>query len=224
VFKYARPAITIDFSEIAVMAEHLEMRVLSKDEQAVLVKHLHKNAGAVSLGILLSLYTGIRLGELCALRWENLNLREKTVSIRATLQRIPNLSGNGAKTKVTVTPPKSKRSMRDIPLPDFLAALLEPIAANPQAYLLTGKQWRFMEPRTMQYHFSRYVAACGIEGANFHCLRHTFATRCIELGFDVKTLSEILGHSNVNITLNRYVHSSFDLKRENMAKLSALEL
>lgn len=199
------------------------MRVLSVAEQVTLAKHLKEDGRAIALGILLALYTGIRLGELCALRWEHVDLHEKALYIRSTLQRIPNLSGVGPKTHVTITPPKSKCSLRKIPLPNFLVALLESAAIHSQAYLLTGVEWRFMEPRTMQYHFKRYIATCRIADANFHCLRHTFATRCIELGFDVKSLSEILGHSNVNITLNRYVHSSFDLKRENMAKLSALE-
>jgi integrase len=86
--------------------------------------------------------------------------------------------------------------------------------------MLTGEKLRYVEPRTVQNRFKIYTKACGIENANFHCLRHTFATRCVELDFDIKTLSEILGHSNVNITLNRYVHSSLNLKRTHMAKLS----
>lgn len=223
ILTYVRPTAAIDFRAIAVKKDFREMRVLSKPEQAVLAQSLRENVGAAALGVLLSLYTGIRLGELCALRWEHVNLLEKTLSVHATLQRIPDLSGDSAKTHVTITPPKSKCSLRDIPLPDFLVVLLETVAAHPKAYLLTGDRLRFMEPRTVQYHFKKYIADCGIADANFHCLRHTFATRCIELGFDAKSLSEILGHSNVNITLNRYVHSSFDLKRENMAKLSALE-
>jgi integrase len=172
------------------------------------------------LGVLLSLYTGIRIGELCALRWENIDLTEKTMRINSTMQRIPDFTGGAAKTQVTITSPKSKCSVRTIPLPDFLAALLASFAAQPKAFLLTGEKLRFVEPRTVQNRFKAYIKACGIESANFHCLRHTFATRCVELGFDVKTLSEILGHSSVNITLGRYVHSSLDLKRTNMAKLT----
>ena len=88
--------------------------------------------------------------------------------------------------------------------------------------MLTGSSDKIIEPRTMQNHFKALLQECGILEANYHALRHTFATRCIEAGFDIKTLSEILGHSNVNITLNRYVHSSFELKIENMKKLSCL--
>ncbi|MCL2052454.1 MAG: tyrosine-type recombinase/integrase [Lachnospiraceae bacterium] len=94
--------------------------------------------------------------------------------------------------------------------------------ACPSAYVLTGKAERFLEPRTFQNHFKSYIMSSGIKDANFHCTRHTFATRCVELGFEIKSLSEILGHANVNITLNRYVHPSFDLKRDNMNKLSCL--
>jgi len=96
------------------------------------------------------------------------------------------------------------------------------VTMPPKCFLLSEDKNRPIEPRTMQNHFSKYVAACGIENAKFHCTRHSFATRCVESGFDIKTLSLILGHSSVKITLERYVHPSMDLKRENMAKLSQL--
>ena len=89
-----------------------------------------------------------------------------------------------------------------------------------KAFVLTGEKDQFIEPRTLQNRFRSYVEASGIEHANYHALRHTFATRCVELGFEIKSLSEILGHSNVNITLNRYVHSSIELKKQNMEKLN----
>ncbi len=84
---------------------------------------------------------------------------------------------------------------------------------KPNDYILTGKSNKFIEPRLLEYHFKNYVKSCELEDVNFHALRHTFATRCVEAGFDIKTLSEILGHVNVNITLNRYVHSSMEFKR-----------
>ena len=94
--------------------------------------------------------------------------------------------------------------------------------AHPNAFFLTGETGRYIEPRTYQNRFKSYIAGSGIKDANFHSTRHTFATRCVELGFEIKSLSEILGHANVNITLNRYVHPSFDLKRDNMNKLNLL--
>ena len=90
----------------------------------------------------------------------------------------------------------------------------------PKAYLLTGELHSYVEPRTLENRFKRCICSCGIENVSFHTLRHTFATRCVELGFETKSLSEILGHSSVNITLNRYVHSSMELKRMNMEKLN----
>ena len=90
------------------------------------------------------------------------------------------------------------------------------------AYLLTGTAFQYIEPRNMQNRFRKVTELCGIKNVNFHCLRHTFATRCIEAGLDIKSLSEILGHANVNITMNRYVHPSLELKRENMNRLTNL--
>ena len=85
---------------------------------------------------------------------------------------------------------------------------------------MSGERGRCVEPRTMQNKFKKYLKESRIENANYHCLRHTFATRCVEVGFEIKSLSEVLGHSNVNITLNRYVHSSFELKFDNINRLS----
>jgi integrase len=220
ILKHVNAANHIDFRRIAPKIKPKEMRVLSKTEQETLCEYLAENADSVKLGVLLSLYTGIRIGELCALRWENIDLTANTLRVKSTMQRVPNLDGVGRKTKLVVTPPKSECSLRTIPLPDFLVALLKSITKRPQAYLLTGEKSRWMEPRTLQYRFKTILKGSHLADANFHALRHTFATRCIEIGFDVKSLSEILGHASVDITLNRYVHSSFELKREHMGKLS----
>lgn len=137
------------------------------------------------------------------------------------MQRIQNL-GNGSisKTKVVITEHKSQCSVRDIPLPSFIIDIARPFISNPKAYILTGND-RYIEPRTMQNRFKSYVKESEIDDANFHALRHTFATRCVEVGFKIKSLSEVLGHANVNITLNRYVHLSFELKHSNMNKLAS---
>ena len=115
---------------------------------------------------------------------------------------------------------QSQCSIREIPLPLFIVDVAKKFASNPKAYILTGTD-QYIEPRTMQNRFKSYVKECNVEPANFHVLRHTFATRCVEVGFEVKSLSEVLGHANVNITLNRYVHSSFELKHSNMNKLAS---
>lgn len=106
--------------------------------------------------------------------------------------------------------------------PHGLMTILTAHKASSTGYILTNSDQNPLEPRTMQNHFKKVLKNSGITSANYHSLRHTFATRCIELGFDVKSLSEILGHASVNITMNRYVHPSMDLKRENMQRLSDL--
>lgn len=197
------------------------MRVLSQSEQEILLKVLTDEMDRYKFGVLLSLYTGIRIGELCALQWEDFCISQSTLRIRKTMQCIQDL-GNGSisKTKIVITEPKSQCSVRDIPLPSFIIDIAIPFISNSKSYILTGND-RYIEPRTMQNRFNRYVKESGIDDANFHALRHTFATRCVEVGFEIKSLSEVLGHANVNITLNRYVHSSFELKHSNMNKLAS---
>jgi len=198
-----------------------DIRVFSLEEEGRLLDYLQKNMDLPALGIMLCLFTGIRLGELCAMKWDDISIPEKKMSVSKTMQRLRCSAAAGHKTEVRILEPKSTSSVRTIPLPDIIMELLE-AAYIPGAFLLTGKSSRFVEPRTMQNHFKKITVACGIEDANFHATRHTFATRCIELGFDVKSLSEILGHASVAITMNRYVHPSMALKRENMNRFSDL--
>lgn len=173
---------------------------------------------------MLSLLTGMRIGEVCALQWKNVFLQERLIAICATMQRLRDLSENGeGKTKITISEPKSNCSTRVIPLTDYALTLLQKYRNNdPEAFVLTGRSDRYIEPRLMQCHLERYTKACQLENVNFHTLRHTFATRCVEVNFEIKTLSEILGHTNPNITLERHVHASVELKRANMEKLAAV--
>lgn len=194
------------------------MRVFSPQEQKRLSAYLLDHLTSDNLGILLCMFTGIRIGELCALRWDDISLHEQKLHICKTMQRVR--VENGARTKIVTTSPKSECAVRDIPLPDWICKYLSN-AYEAGSFLLTGNAEKSIEPRTMQNRFKSVLAACGIEDANFHALRHTFATKCVEAGFDAKCLSEILGHANVNITLNRYVHPTISLKREYMAKLAA---
>jgi len=199
-----------------------EMAAYSAREQQRLVAFLGQSNDLCKLGTLLCLHTGIRVGELCGLRWRDIDLRENVLHIRGTMQRVQDqFLSNGARTKVIITEPKSSCSVRGIPLPIWLVKKLRAVqCANPGAYFLTGSSDSFIEPRNMQYKFKGYQKSCGVKSLGFHALRHTFATRCVENGFELKSLSEILGHSNVNITLNRYVHSSMDLKRQQMERMS----
>lgn len=206
---------------IKVKMQRKETRVLTLDEQKLLQEYLKKDNSLTSLGILLSMYTGIRIGELCALKWENIFLKEKKMRINKTLQRISNCNEKEKKTSLILTDPKSQSSIRDIPLPGFIVQQLSAFQQDSDCFLLSGTK-QYIEPRTVQNRFKKILKELEIENATFHSLRHTFATRCIEMNFEVKSLSEILGHSNVNITLNRYVHSSFDLKVKNMEKINYL--
>lgn len=198
------------------------MRVLSRIEQKQLSEYLVKNLSSSNLGIMVCLYTGIRVGEVCALKWKDISFDEQNIYIHKTMQRIQRQDDGTEKTEIIITEPKSACSIRKIPLPDELFKLLEENRKSDDTFLLTGHQKNYIEPRTMQNRFKTVVKNCNIEEANFHALRHTFATRCVELGFDIKSLSEILGHASVNITLNRYVHPSMELKQRNMNKLSDL--
>lgn len=207
-------------NEISIRVPKSATQILLIDEQRQLVQYLLTDVNFIKLGIYLVICTGIRIGELCALRRESIDFQNGLLHIGATMQRVQT-DDPKKKTEVIITEPKSACSIRDIPLTKSMIEVFEPHFLNMpnNAYLLTGEDGRFIEPNTMRYHFSRILKAGGVRQIKFHALRHSFATRCIESGVDVKTLSEILGHENVNITLNRYVHSSVDLKRESMEKL-----
>lgn len=225
IMKYAyRVGIThySNFGSIKIKQHPKEMRILSQEEQARLCQYICSDTNAYNLGILVSLFTGIRLGELCALRWEDISLEDQTIYIHQTLQRVQSKSGEFQKTKIIITPPKSMCSIRTIPIPECLVDILSKYKSVDIGYVLTNSDTHYIEPRTMQNRFKLALKQSSVISTNFHTLRHTFATRCIELGFDVKSLSEILGHASVNITMNRYVHPSFSLKKENMNRLSDL--
>ena len=203
-----------------------EMRVLSREEQQKFVSYLLQSNDLSTFGILLTLMTGMRIGEICALRWKDVSIEDRTIRIRATMQRIKDLDPKSTKkTKIVVTPPKSNCGFRIVPLTEQAASLCERFhCSDPEAFVLTGSRDFYLEPRTLQYRFDKCVSACGLDGVHFHTLRHTFATRCVEVDFEIKTLSEIMGHASPRITLERYVHTSMQLKRENMNKLAAVGL
>ena len=197
-----------------------ETRVLDRRESAVLERFLMKDDNPVKTGILMSMYMGLRLGEVCALKKESILYKEEILQIRFTMQRIQAPDREEKRTKIIVTEPKTGNAIRDIPIPAPMLGRLWTLDHMPgEAYILTGRPDKFIEPRSLENIFKRYLRECGLPEINYHALRHTFATRCIESGFDVKSLSEILGHGCVNITLNRYVHSSIEQKRKNMGKL-----
>ena len=195
-----------------------EIRIMTKSEQHRLSAYINCNKNVSTLGVALSLYTGMRIGELCALRWQDVDTEKRILTVNHTIQRIQDFSG-GKRTKVIITEPKSQSSKRTIPVPDCLIPMLKELKSKADSYVLTGS-CKPIEPRTMQYRFKRILDNVNLPSYRFHSLRHAFASGAIEIGFDVKTLSEILGHSSVQITLDRYVHSSFEHKRDCMNRLT----
>ncbi len=200
-----------------------EMRVLTREEQSRFISYLLDDMDACKFGTFIALFTGMRIGEICALKWENISLMEGTIKVDTTMQRLKNIEDDAdAKTRIVVSSPKSDHSRRIIPMTKQAAELCQQMQPDSQAsYVLTGNE-RYMEPRALQYRLGKYTHECGLDGVHFHTLRHTFATRCVEVGFEIKSLSEILGHSSTTLTLDRYVHASIELKRDNMRKLAAI--
>lgn len=209
-----------DLGRIRIKQPKKPLRVLTKSEQRQLENGLTEQMDLCGLGIMTCLYTGIRLGEVCALKWKDVRLQDDMLDIHATMERVRTKENPNRRTEIVITPPKSDCSIRRIPLPANLQVLMRHMECPQDTFFLTGQTDAFIDPRTMQNRFKTLLSQSNIDDANFHALRHTFATRCIELGFDVKSLSEILGHASVNITMNRYVHPTMDLKQQNMNRLA----
>lgn len=194
------------------------IEVMDRMEQIRLIQLLNSDMDISKAGIYLCLFTGIRLGEVCSLKWADIDQNRGLLHVNRTVQRIESKEGP-TKTVLLESPPKSVFSKRVIPMSDSLLSLLIKFKREGQEYVLQKN--RPMEPRTYQNHFKKYLKQIDAPNYNFHVLRHTFATNCVDSGMDIKSLSEILGHSNVQITLNRYVHPSMDTKRKYLNALSA---
>lgn len=188
-----------------------------------LEEYLRKQEDDFSFGILLCMYTGIRVGELSGLMWGDYDPESEQILIRRTIYRIKNADYDGvhnkSKTILCMESPKTASSIRDIPLPNFLVIEVQKRKGNKDDFILTGTE-RFMEPRNIQKRYKRILEKCKLRYLNFHSLRHSFATIGIQRGFDHKTMAEILGHASVNTTLNIYVHSNLERKKECMELLS----
>ena len=195
-----------------------EITLLDENEQQKLQQYIAENPNRTTMGVALSMSTGIRIGELCALQWKDIDLEKRILTVRKTMQRIQ-CPTDTAKTKLIITEPKSETSCRSIPLPDCMMNLLQNFRGKQDSFVLSGTE-KSVEPRVMQYRFQKILKNAKLPSVHFHALRHIFASNCIRWGFDVKALSELLGHSNVEITLNLYVHSSFDQKRAYMNQVS----
>ena len=195
-----------------------EPEMLSAVEQKKLQQHLMERDDSVSLGIFMGMFTGLRIGELCAVKWSDLDFENGILTINKTAQRLPDSLSN-KKTSVNISTPKTAKSIRAIPIPNFLLERLKQHEKGDECYILSSTE-KLIEPRSLTYKFKRILSEAGVPPVKFHSLRHAFATNCIQNHFDIKTLSEILGHSTPNITLKIYLHSSLEQKRKCMDRLT----
>lgn len=195
-------------------------KILNDESRLLIEQKLLTSDDTVSLGILFTLFTGVRIGELCGLRWGDIDFPTATASICRTVERIADLDPYAkTKTKVVLSEPKTESSIRVIPLPGFLLEYMQRQRCSADCYLLTGQK-KYTEPHQYYVRYQKYLKRNAIDRHTFHTLRHTFATRCVEIGFDTKSLAEILGHSNITTTLSVYVHPSMQQKKAQMEKLT----
>ena len=201
-------------------AKQREIEPFTGTELQIIAKMLTPAANYKDAGIILSANCGARLGEVCAAKVSDIDFVNGTFRIERAVQRIK----QGEKTQLVVQTPKSETSVRTVPLPaDALKYLKKAVAGLPQdAYILTGRTDKPMEPRTYQYYFESVLRRCGVRKRCYHTLRHAYATRCIEKGIDIKSVSEMLGHSDITTTLRLYVHPSMDSKKQAVQKISFL--
>jgi len=189
------------------------LEVFSSKEQYRIEQVVRKQENVRALGVLICFYTGIRLGEICALKWGNIDFDSGTMMIENSISRTKNFqeSDQQAKTKLVVSSPKSLSSFRRIPLPDFLLNQMKVFRHADSTFVLSSKG-KPIDPRTFQREFKMILNQANVKNRKLHAIRHTFATRALEAGVDVKTLSELMGHSNANITLRVYAHSLMEQK------------
>ena len=201
----------------------MKSQVLTASHQKQLEAYLKANMSPENLGIILCLYTGMRIGEICALKWSDVDFESCLVNINRTVLRIRNTEKRGKqpKTVIVTGTPKTETSQRVIPVPKAIGKLLKAEGKQmPGDYYVATCSNHLMEPRRYYEKYKQILRKCGITtDYTFHALRHTYATRCIESGIDPKVVSELLGHSSVTITLNRYVHPTMELKKRCVERL-----
>jgi integrase len=201
-------------------AEKRKIMVLTKYEQKKIMDHIKKAPTPKGIGVLLALGTGMRIGEICGLTWGDIDTVRAVVYVNRTYQRIYEMDTPERKTEVLMGSPKTPSSCRDIPLNKFLLDIIKPyIKKSPKNFFVLTDNERPTEPRNYRDYYNKLIKTLNIEDMNFHALRHTFATRCIESGCDVKTVSVLLGHSNIATTLNLYVHPGAEQKAKAVDKM-----
>ena len=197
-----------------------EMRVLSRSEHERLCQYLYASDKPKDIGLLICLFTGIRIGEICALKWSDINVYDGILTVNRTIERIYIIEGERKHTELVINTPKTKNSCREIPINKELLTMLKPLkkVINDDYYILTNDE-RPTEPRTYRNYYKRLMEKLDIPKLKYHGLRHSFATRCIEVGCDYKTVSVLLGHSNISTTLDLYVHPNMEQKKRCITKV-----
>ena len=192
-----------------------ELEVLSVNDHKKILNHIQENFTFKNFGIYMCLTTGMRIGEICGLKWGDIDLEKGVIKVRRTIQRIYIVNQSIRYTKIISDTPKTKNSIRDIPISSELSKTIKSLKklVNDNYYVVTNDE-KPTEPRTYRNYYKRFMKKLGINELKFHGLRHSFATRCIESKCDYKTVSVILGHSNISTTLNLYVHPNLEQKKK----------
>lgn len=195
--------------------EKQDIEVLTLAHQRQLMTFVKDHFTFLNLGIYICLSAGLRIGEVCALQWDDVDVVSGVIRISKTLQRIYLVDGEEKYTELIVDKPKTKNSIREVPMTRDLLALVKPLkkVVRSDFYVLTNAATP-TEPRTYRCYFNKLQQQLGLPRMRFHGLRHSFATRCIESKCDYKTVSVLLGHSNISTTLNLYVHPNLEQKKK----------
>ena len=201
-------------------SENKVLDVLSVTNHRKILNHIQSHFTFMGLGIYISLSTGLRIGEICALKWSDINVTDGILTVNRTIERIYIIEGEKKHTELVINTPKTKNSCREIPMNKELLGMLKPLkkVVNDDYYILTNDE-RPTEPRTYRNYYKRLMEKLDIPKLMYHGLRHSFATRCIEVGCDYKTVSVLLGHSNISTTLNLYVHPNMEQKKRCIDKV-----
>jgi Site-specific recombinase XerD len=194
-----------------------EPKLLTDTEQAQLCRHLYEKSDGISISLLVEMHTGLRIGELCALKWKDIDLENQLITVNKSVQRLPNETTG--KSEITITSTKTTTSDRLIPISSFLLDKLKQAQKADDCYLLSETP-KIIEPRLLRNKFKTQLSEAGVANIKFHSLRHGFATQCIRRSVDIKTISELLGHANMEITMKTYIHSNMQRKRECVEKLA----